>query len=50
MFWWTKSYICDTHEVLLVSLKSCANLWRESGDQEVDLGDLTRSSLFILSA
>jgi hypothetical protein len=32
----------ECHEVFLLSPKSCANLWSDSGDRELDLGELTR--------
>jgi hypothetical protein len=35
--------------VFLLSPKSCANPWSESGDQELDLGEFTRRLLFISS-
>jgi hypothetical protein len=35
--------------VFLLSLKSCAKLWSESGDQSLDLVELTRGLLFISS-
>jgi hypothetical protein len=35
--------------VFPLSPKSCANPWSESGDQELDLEELTRGLLFILS-
>jgi hypothetical protein len=35
--------------VLLLSPKSCANLWSESGDRGLDLGELSRGLLFIPS-
>jgi hypothetical protein len=36
-FWWTKSWLWSVHEVFLLSPKSCANPWSESGDRELDL-------------
>jgi hypothetical protein len=36
--------------VLILSPKSCANLWSESGDRHLDLEELTRGLLFILRA
>jgi hypothetical protein len=38
----TETYLWTTHEVFLPSPKSCANLWSDSGDRELDLGELTR--------
>jgi hypothetical protein len=35
--------------VFLLSPKSCVNPWNKSGDQELDLGELTRGLLFIPS-
>jgi hypothetical protein len=48
-FWWTKSWLWSAHEVFLLSPKSCANSWSNSGDRELDLGELTRGLLFIPS-
>jgi hypothetical protein len=33
--------------VFLLSPKSCANPWSESGDQELNLGEFTRGLFFI---
>jgi hypothetical protein len=41
-FWWTKSWLWGTQEVLLLSPKSCTNPWSNSGDRKLDLGELTR--------
>jgi hypothetical protein len=41
-FWWTITWLWSAHEVFLLSPKSCANSWSESGDWELDLGELTR--------
>jgi hypothetical protein len=49
-FWWTKSLLWDAHEVLLLSPKSCASSWSESGDWDLDLEELTRGLLFIPSS
>jgi hypothetical protein len=35
--------------VFLLSPKSCANPWSESGDRDLDLGELTCGLLFIPS-
>jgi hypothetical protein len=32
----------SAHEVFLLSLKSCSDLWSESGDRKLDLDELTR--------
>jgi hypothetical protein len=41
-FWWTKSWLWNAHEVFILSPKSCANLWSDLGDRELDSGELTR--------
>jgi hypothetical protein len=40
-FWWTITWLWSAHEVFLLSPKSCANPWSESGDRELDLEELT---------
>jgi hypothetical protein len=46
-FWWTKSLLWSTHEVFLLSPKSCTNSWSDSVDQELDLGEVDPRALFI---
>jgi hypothetical protein len=41
-FLWTKYLLRSVHEVFLLSPKSCANPWSDSGERELDLGELTR--------
>jgi hypothetical protein len=42
IFWWTKSCLWSAYDVFLLSPKSCTNSWSNSGDQELDLEELTR--------
>jgi hypothetical protein len=37
-FWWTITWLWSSHEVFLLSPKSCSDPWSESGDWELDLG------------
>jgi hypothetical protein len=49
-FWWTKSWLWSSHEVFLLSPKSCTNPWSDSGDRELDLGELTRGVVHPVSS
>jgi hypothetical protein len=41
-FWWIITWLWSAYEVFLLSPKSCATPWSESGDRELDLEELTR--------
>jgi hypothetical protein len=41
-FWWTITWLWSSHEVFLLSPKSCSDPWSESGDPELDFVELTR--------